>query len=311
MPSTTYTDFDHGLREIQGRTDSAGTDIIDMPLVEDRMIHAILTEGFLTADAFVVEADSPASMDVIVGSGTANADVYVVEGDDAGQWPYTVQLQATTVTVTLDAADASDARTDEIWLVVQDKNHDASGNGLARVAYRKGDAGGGAPGADSSWKAAVLLASVAVGAGVTEVTDSDITDERAAAALIDTLQDSFTGSLVVKNSAEAASFDTGGAGAWEDALTVDLTVPSWSGWDIDVLTTFEHIGADNLDWRIVIDGVTQNQISNVAQGLYSLGARDTGSSTGTVTVKFQVRDAGSGSNRLIDLYLFARADRTG
>ncbi len=85
MPSTSYVDASIGARAIGARTDSAGTAATDLSSSEDRIVNDVLSEGFLTSDAFVVNADSPASMDVIVGSGTSGADVYVVAGDDDGQ----------------------------------------------------------------------------------------------------------------------------------------------------------------------------------------------------------------------------------
>lgn len=205
-PVTNYVDFDHGLREIQGRTDAAGVGVVDMSLLEDRAINAILTEGFLTDGAFQVRPDSPASMDLIVGSGVAKRDLFVVEGNDDGQWPYQVSLLAAEVRVTLDASDASADRVDEVWLVVQDANHDASTNGLARIGYRKGEPGAGAPGPDPAWKAAALLGSAPVPATETEVTSVD--DGRVSSNLNQVLRAALDATL-------------GGPGSGLDADTVD------------------------------------------------------------------------------------------
>lgn len=187
MVTTTYVDGTFGVREIGGRTDSAGTAVDDLPLEQDALINAILTQGYLTDGAFEVSADSPASMDVTVGSGAAKADIYVVETDETGRHPYLVRLDDASITVTLDAADASNPRIDEIWLVVRDPalSGDAGSLALPRIAYRKGDAGTSpsAPGADSAWAASVKLATVTVGAGVTSITAGNITDNRSEALL--------------------------------------------------------------------------------------------------------------------------------
>jgi hypothetical protein len=209
MPTTSYVaGTSLPVREIAGATDSSGTAVDDLPLEVDRMVNAILTEGYLSSTgAFVVAADSPASMDVIVGTGTAKADIYVVEGDVTGQHPYMVRLDDTNVTVTLDASDPSNPRIDEVWLVVQDDAYDSSSRGLPRIAYRKGDAGvsPSAPGPDASWKAAAKLATIQVGAGVSTITAGNITDERPRSQLTDVLH-VFTGEVTFTAD---ATFDSG------------------------------------------------------------------------------------------------------
>ncbi len=186
MPTTTVldgdgTDWTAGVSALGARTDNAGAAVTDWAQDEARLINHLLTEGFLTSGAFVV-SDGASGMQVDVGSGTAKADIYVVEGDDAGQHPYLVRMDDTTVTVTLDAGDA-DARTDEIWLVVRDATYDGGSLTEAQLAVRKGDAGGGAPGPDGAWDAAVLLASIAVGVSASTVGAGDITDDRTASTL--------------------------------------------------------------------------------------------------------------------------------
>lgn len=187
MVTTTYHDATFGVREIGARTDAAGTSVDDLPLEQDALINAILTEGFLTSGAFKVAADSPASMDVIVGSGTAKADLYVVETDETGRHPYIVRLDDASVTITLDAADASNSRIDEIWLVVRDPglSGDAGSLALPRLAYRKGDPDStpSAPGADAAWAASVKLATITVGASTPNIESGDVADNRKEAVL--------------------------------------------------------------------------------------------------------------------------------
>lgn len=189
MPTTAQTlhgdgtDWTASVRAIGTRTDNAGVDVDDLGPDEDRLINHVLTEGFLTVDAFLVQ-DGATGMEVDVGSGTANTDIYVVEGDVAGQHPYLVRMDDTQVTVTLDAGDA-DPRIDEIWLVVRENVYDASGLGIGQLVYRKGDAAADPdpPGPDASWEAAVLLATIDVAASASTIGAGDITDNRASSAL--------------------------------------------------------------------------------------------------------------------------------
>lgn len=176
MASTALTEFTAGARGIGARTDSAGGAVGDMTAEEDRLIQSMLGEGALTADAFKVTPDS--GMTVTVGT-TALVDLYVVAGDNAGQGNYLVRLNESPVSVALSPADPSQARIDQLFLVVSDSAYDASGRALPRIGRRTGDPGGGAPGPDAGWKASALLATITVGAGATTIEVGDIADARA------------------------------------------------------------------------------------------------------------------------------------
>jgi microcystin-dependent protein len=177
VPSTSYIDFAHSVAGIANRTDAAGAAVLDISAEELRLALPGYSEGAASSDAFLVQAGS--GMGLTVGSGAARADRFVVAGQVAGQADYTVRLDAAPVAVTVPAADASQARTDEVYLVVADAAYDAGALSLPRLGYRRGDAGGGAPGPDGAWKASALLAAVAVPAGATSIAAGDVTDARA------------------------------------------------------------------------------------------------------------------------------------
>lgn len=188
MPTTTYTNTTFAVAAIGARTDSSGVAVADYTAEETRLLATILSEGYVSpASAFLVDAQTVPNMTVKVGSGTAKTDIYVVAGETAGQGNYLVRLDASSVNVTVPAADASQARTDEVYLVVRDNTYDASSRGLPQIGYRKGDAGGSAPGPDASWEASVLLATITVGAAVSTITSGNITDERSASTLTSSL----------------------------------------------------------------------------------------------------------------------------
>jgi hypothetical protein len=181
MPVTSFVDFTAAVRGIGSRTNAAGAAVTDYSAEEDRLVNTIVTEGAITPNAFKVNAS--AGMVVTVGSGAAKTDLYAVAGDVAGQGVYLARLEAATVNVTVPAADAAAARTDEVYLFIADAPYDAGTLGLPRIGYRKGDAGGGAPGPDAAWKASVKLATIAVGAAVSSITAGNITDNRVASTL--------------------------------------------------------------------------------------------------------------------------------
>lgn len=181
MPTTSLTDSTFAVSAIGGRTNAAGVAVADYTAEEARFASQILTEGYLTTGAFAVTPQTVAAMSVKVGSGTAKADYYVVDGDVGGQGRYVVRLDATSQTVTVPAADASQTRTDEVYLVVRDTVYDASSRALPTIGYRKGDLGGANPGPDAAWRASVLLARIVVAAGAQTI--ATVSDQRTAAAV--------------------------------------------------------------------------------------------------------------------------------
>ena len=230
MPSTSYVNSTFSANVIGARTDSAGDAVTDLSAEEARFPAAAMGEGYLTpSTAFKVQPQSSPNMSVKVGSGGAKADYYVVAGDSAGQGNYIVRLDVTSQNVSIDAADAAQDRTDEIWLVVRDNVYDVSSRALPQIGYRKGDVGGGTPGPDSSWEAAALLARVTVPASATTITAADVTDMRSAGgsnevgALLTT-----KGDLVVANG--PATLARLGVGSNGQVLMADSTQTAGVKW---------------------------------------------------------------------------------
>lgn len=180
MPTTTYVNATMAANAIGARTDSTGAAVTDLSAEEARLFASMFTEGLIKpTNAFVVAQNTTPNMGVTVGSGAAKADHYVVAGDAAGQGNYLVRLDTTTVAVTIAAADASQARVDEIYLVIRDNSYDVSARGLPQIGYRQGDAGGANPGPDAAWKASALLARITVPAAATSIVTANISDQRA------------------------------------------------------------------------------------------------------------------------------------
>lgn len=179
MPSTTYdTTAAMSVRDIADRTDAAGTAVLDYTGEEDRFVHTILSEGIIRPGNGWDVNPQGGTMTVLVGSGTARVDYAAVEGNVAGQGTYIVRLDETQVALTLGGSDGANSRVDQVYLVVRDDPYDATARGLPQLAVRQGDVGGGPPGPDGTWQAYLLLATITVGAGVTEITAAAIADER-------------------------------------------------------------------------------------------------------------------------------------
>lgn len=222
MPTTTIVDSTMKVAAVQDRTDAAGTPVTDVDGEELRLFADMFGPGVLKAGDFEVTPGAGLSVDV--GSGVAKEDVAVVPGTVAGQGNYLARLDVGTANIPLSAADLSNPRLDEIYIVVADDNYDSGGLTLPRLGYRKGDpaASPAAPGPDGSWDAYLLLATVTVGVGASSVSGGDITDERelaeftagvnidaatTATAGIVQLSNSYVGSSQVKATTEKALSD--------------------------------------------------------------------------------------------------------
>src|SRR5690606_2529186 len=190
--ATTYHDPDGRVAAyvLQGRTDGSGVEAEGEHVdgQDLRLLSQFLTAGVKDAAAFQVrERQAGATMSVDVGSGTVG-DVAVLAGADPLQGNYIVGWPEAVTNVPIGAADLSNQRIDEIYLVVQDHTYDHNGaNIVPRLAVRDGTPSSSPtpPGPDPSWKAYLLLATVNVAAGVTEIEDGDITDERQIVELAD------------------------------------------------------------------------------------------------------------------------------
>jgi hypothetical protein len=187
MPAvTSYTDITTSVWAIGSRTNATGGAVTDVSAEELRLAgYGAFGEGAQTTNSFKVAAQSSPDMTVKVGSGTTKTDIYVIAGEASGQNPYVVRHDSASVNVTVPAADASQARIDEVYLVVLDSPYDANTLGTAsaplsipRIGYRKGVAGSTAPGVDSLWKASALLATITVPAAATTIVTGNIADAR-------------------------------------------------------------------------------------------------------------------------------------
>lgn len=171
---------------IGGRTDSSGTAQSDVDQEELRALTGILLRPGLTPNlldqtpnpnAFRVRQNTGADMNLKVGSGTTKVDGIVLRGTVAGQGSYLVRLDATTVTVSVPATDATNPSRYGVFVYV----NDAAYSGTASRAYanieclRGTPAGSPAtPAASATWSAYALLWEFQLAALDTNVTDAEL-----------------------------------------------------------------------------------------------------------------------------------------
>jgi hypothetical protein len=163
-------------RSIQGESLSAAT---------DRLANTVLLgEGVrdLAGNSYKVAQNTGSDMNVKIGSGTA-FDRAVVVGVLAGQGTYICEHQNATQTLAVAASDPTNPRIDIAILRVYDDTFDSSGLDEADLEIITGTPAG-SPSAPATPSGAYKLADIAVAAGVTAITNGNITDFRVESPLL-------------------------------------------------------------------------------------------------------------------------------
>lgn len=233
MPTTTLVNPAAGFKAwaLQARTDTAGAAVDDIDGEDSRLVLEVIDPGVVApTNGYQVLENSPQGMSVLVGSGTAESDVAVIAGTAAGQGKYLARNQDAATVVTLAAADASNPRIDEIYVIVQDNQYDSSARVLPRIGYREGDpsVSPSAPGPDGAWTAYLLLATIQVGAAVSLIENADITDNRTIVQYMSKALFEAKGSLVAATGSGTPA--TVAVGANNTVLTADSAESTGVKW---------------------------------------------------------------------------------
>lgn len=169
---------------IAARTNVAGTAADDVDQEELRLpTGAIHEPGYLPStvdqrtnlDAFKVRQNTGSDMNLKVGSGTSKKDAYVLRGTVAGQGSYIVRLDATTKTVAVPAADATNPARYGVYLVVNDTAYSGTASrAYVDVVCIRGTPAGSptTPGPLAVWSAYELLWEFQLAANATAVTNT-------------------------------------------------------------------------------------------------------------------------------------------
>lgn len=143
------------------------------PAENDRLsMQAIFaTTGIIGSSSLEVTANSPAGMSVVVASGWAA----IVGTTQANMGVYTVYNDAST-TLTVTTANPTNPRIDRVVATVQDAYYTGAFNDVIFQVIAGTPAG--SPVAPATPANSISLATIAVGAGVTQINTGNITDTR-------------------------------------------------------------------------------------------------------------------------------------
>ena len=222
------------------------------------------TTGVADYAAMTVAQSATPGMSVTVTGGHA-----IVPGTETAQQGFYIAYNDATVTVAIAAADPAQARVDRIVITVQDSYYSGANNQVIYQAVTGTPSGSPVPPATPA--NSLSLATVAVAAGATSITNANITDTRVQAKLKDSI---FRAQATQANTilVDGISAQTGKAirvkdstGSQKFAIGIDGTLTFQDGSTQTTAATF--------DPNIVLNaqvGTTYSLVANDAQKMVTL-----------------------------------------
>jgi hypothetical protein len=244
------------------------------PAENDRLTTQALwaTTGIIKSDSLAVTQNSPAGLTILVSSGWAA----IVGTTQANMGTY-VGYNDATVVLSITTADPTNPRIDRVCLTVNDAYYTGALNNAVLQVVAGTPAG--SPVAPALPANSISLATVAVGAGATAITNANITDTR----VLVTTNIPESGDI---SSVTAGTGLSGGGSSGAVTLALDYKAATTLTLNAQTGTTYTTVAADASAKLVTLTNASAIAVT-IAPSLYAIGEQINFAQMGAGQVTFQ------------------------